>query len=226
MSEDLQYFWRLARSVMSTGFFARRPPAILVASAVVVLVSGVALSSPLIASGRERTVVDPFLDRTREVEASFDQLEEVYMREVEPLVGVLAEVRPDQQFIRKVATAIVREARRVQVAPEILVAVLLVENPELDEAAVSPAGAVGLMQVMPLHRGEWRACSEPLESIEGNICYGAQIFAYNLRRSDGDIRRALLRYNGCVRGTNTPNCKAYPEKVFASAGRVILKELR
>jgi soluble lytic murein transglycosylase-like protein len=149
----------------------------------------------------------------------------VYLREVEPLVGVLEEVRSDQQFIRRVATAIVREARRVEIAPEILIAVLLVENPDLDEAAVSPAGAFGLMQVMPLHRGEWRACRESLESIEGNICYGAQIFAYNLRQSNGDIRRALLRYNGCVRGTNTPNCRAYPEKVFASAGRVILREL-
>jgi hypothetical protein len=27
------------------------------------------------------------------------------------------------------------------------------------------------------------------------------------------IRTALLSYNGCVRGTNTPDCRAYPEKV-------------
>ena len=26
---------------------------------------------------------------------------------------------------------------------------------------------------------------------------------------------ALLSYNGCVRGTNTPDCRAYPEKVRA-----------
>jgi hypothetical protein len=26
-------------------------------------------------------------------------------------------------------------------------------------------------------------------------------------------RRALLGYNGCVSGTNTPDCRAYPEKV-------------
>jgi hypothetical protein len=29
-----------------------------------------------------------------------------------------------------------------------------------------------------------------------------------------DVTRiALLRYNGCVSGSNTPNCRAYPERV-------------
>jgi hypothetical protein len=32
-------------------------------------------------------------------------------------------------------------------------------------------------------------------------------------RRSRDYRTALLRYNGCVRGTNTPHCKNYPDKV-------------
>ena len=28
-----------------------------------------------------------------------------------------------------------------------------------------------------------------------------------------DASKGLLRYNGCVHGTNTPNCKTYPTKV-------------
>jgi hypothetical protein len=45
------------------------------------------------------------------------------------------------------------------------------------------------------------------------------ILARNLRRT-GTTTAALLRYNGCVRGTNTPDCHRYPSKVLARAGRV------
>jgi hypothetical protein len=33
------------------------------------------------------------------------------------------------------------------------------------------------------------------------------------RDLSAEERRALLAYNGCVRGTNTPNCHTYPNKV-------------
>ena len=32
-----------------------------------------------------------------------------------------------------------------------------------------------------------------------------------------DLHRALLRYNGCVTGSNTPNCHTYPSRVLAYA---------
>jgi len=34
-----------------------------------------------------------------------------------------------------------------------------------------------------------------------------------------NTRVALLRYNGCVRGRNTPNCHLYDDKVLRHAGR-------
>ena len=34
-----------------------------------------------------------------------------------------------------------------------------------------------------------------------------------MERLRGDERRALLAYNGCVRGTFTPDCHLYPDKV-------------
>jgi soluble lytic murein transglycosylase-like protein len=101
----------------------------------------------------------------------------------------------------------------------LVLAVLLVENPWLDPKIRSPVGAVGLMQVMPLHMGNWPACEPDLEDIDANICHGARIFAHYFDRTRGDIEQALLRYNGCVRGTNTPNCHQYPYHVFARAGR-------
>ena len=98
-------------------------------------------------------------------------------------------------------------------------AVLLVENPALDPSARSFMGAQGLMQVMPFHRGKWPPCEPRLDDVESNICHGASIFASYLKQTGGDVDRALLRYNGCVHGTNTPNCHQYANHVFARAGR-------
>nr|NIP83169.1 lytic transglycosylase domain-containing protein [Gemmatimonadota bacterium]NIQ59250.1 lytic transglycosylase domain-containing protein [Gemmatimonadota bacterium]NIU79433.1 transglycosylase SLT domain-containing protein [Gammaproteobacteria bacterium]NIX48081.1 transglycosylase SLT domain-containing protein [Gemmatimonadota bacterium]NIY12464.1 transglycosylase SLT domain-containing protein [Gemmatimonadota bacterium] len=89
----------------------------------------------------------------------------------------------------------------------------------LDPEIRSSVGAIGLMQIMPVHRGGWPECGTDLEDIDQNICHGARIFAHYFERSGANIERALLRYNGCVNGTNTPNCHQYPYHVFARAGR-------
>jgi soluble lytic murein transglycosylase-like protein len=73
------------------------------------------------------------------------------------------------------------------------------------------------MQVMPFHAGAWGCESEDLTDPETNVCHGTRILAHALRRLDGDLERALLRYNGCVRGTNTPDCHSYPSRVLAHA---------
>ena len=38
------------------------------------------------------------------------------------------------------------------------------------------------------------------------------------------LRKGLLRYNGCVRGTNTPNCFRYPDKVQQHVERMALSQ--
>jgi hypothetical protein len=55
--------------------------------------------------------------------------------------------------------------------------------------------------------------------VDGNICHGTRILALNLKRTRTSSA-ALLRYNGCVRGSNTPDCHRYPGKVLARAGRL------
>lgn len=166
--------------------------------------------------------LDTLLERTQVVDAALDRVQVVYSDEIEPLERVLRFYRDDSRLTRRIAASLVREGRRSGISPDILLAVLLVENPDLEPDARSFVGARGLMQVMPLHRGNWRACAEDMDSIEGNICYGAQIFKDNLRSTKGDVEKALLRYNGCVRGTNTPNCQNYPYHVFARAGRATI----
>lgn len=144
-------------------------------------------------------------------------LESFYVTHVDPLVRDLVRLRSDEAHVRRIAVALVREGMAADVDPRLLLAVVRVENPWLEPGALSPAGAVGLMQVMPFHAGAWGCESEDLTDPETNVCHGTRILAHALRRLDGDLERALLRYNGCVRGTNTPDCHSYPSRVLAHA---------
>ena len=131
----------------------------------------------------------------------------------------LARFNGDRKLVRRISRAVVREARRQQVPPSLIAAVLVTENTTLRPGARSSVGALGLMQVMPMHAGAALCGSSDLTDVDSNICHGTLILARNLRRTR-TTTAALLRYNGCVRGTNTPDCHRYPSKVLARAGRV------
>lgn len=116
----------------------------------------------------------------------------------------------------RIASAIVAEGTKHRISPSLLVGVLLTENPWLDPRARSKVGARGLMQVMPFHSGKWGCGSRDLFDIEANICHGVHILEQNMK-DESSLNRALLAYNGCVRGTNTPNCFTYPRHVLKYA---------
>jgi soluble lytic murein transglycosylase-like protein len=118
---------------------------------------------------------------------------------------------------------VLRESRRQQVPPSLIAAVLVTENTTLTPEARSSVGAEGLMQVMPMHAGAELCGSSDLVDVDSNICHGTLILARNLRRTSSSTA-ALLRYNGCVRGTNTPDCHRYPSRVLARAS-VVRREL-
>ncbi|MBA2459117.1 MAG: transglycosylase SLT domain-containing protein, partial [Gemmatimonadales bacterium] len=136
-----------------------------------------------------------------------------------PLARFLGGHTRQSGMAERIARAIVKEAKQLRVEPSLLTGVLLTENARLEPEVVSSQGAIGLMQVMRFHAGEYDCASDNLREVESNICHGARVFGYYLKRT-GDVRRALRRYNGCVRGTNTPNCGRYPSKVLRTAGRV------
>jgi soluble lytic murein transglycosylase-like protein len=125
----------------------------------------------------------------------------------------------DRALVRRISRAVAREAQRQQVPASLIAAVLVTENTTLKPSARSPVGALGLMQVMPMHAGAALCGSSDLTDVDSNICHGTLILARNLRRTQ-TTTAALLRYNGCVRGTNTPDCHRYPSKVLARAGKV------
>ena len=91
--------------------------------------------------------------------------------------------------------------------PQLVLAVIDVES-AFDPFAVSYAGAVGLMQVMPFWPGQLGLETRDLIDVELNIRMGTSILAYYLEREKGDYRRALARYNGSL-GRRT-----YPDLVL------------
>src|SRR5215218_4934738 len=122
-----------------------------------------------------------------------------------------------------IATYAVREAYVRGISPAIIFGVMLTENARFVSGALSNVGAVGLMQVYPkvwLKKQFSDSLGTDLASDSTNVRYGVFILSeyFNPRTRSGerrerDYKTALLRYNGCVRGTNTPHCKNYPEKV-------------
>jgi soluble lytic murein transglycosylase-like protein len=85
-------------------------------------------------------------------------------------------------------------------------AVIDVES-RFDRWAVSSAGAVGLMQVMPFWPSELGMKRHQLTQIEANMRMGCAILRFYLRHEHNDVRKALARYNGSV------GRRQYPDQV-------------
>jgi hypothetical protein len=131
--------------------------------------------------------------------------------------------RASPEIANRVARAIVKEARELQISPSLLAGVLITENSRLEPKTVSNRGAIGLMQVMRFHAGVFDCDSDDLLQVEANICHGSRVFAGYLKRTK-DVRSALLRYNGCVRSRATTSCRHYPGKVLRAA-EVVRRQL-
>ena len=107
------------------------------------------------------------------------------------------------------------EAKRdptLPLPPDWVLALIEVES-RFDPWAVSPAGAVGLMQVMPFWPRQLGVQNE-LVRVAPNIRMGCEILRYYLRAENHNWSRALARYNGSV-GRNT-----YPALVMQHWQRI------
>src|SRR6202008_2003290 len=106
------------------------------------------------------------------------------------------------------ADVAVREAYPRRVPPALVLGVMLTENDELKSSAQSSVGAVGLMQVHPRPwRGLSRKFGADVHADSTNLKYGVFILGWVAGKAakladdqDQAWRKALLRYNGCVRG--------------------------
>lgn len=89
------------------------------------------------------------------------------------------------------------EAKRLELPPGLVMAVIDVES-RFNRLAVSSAGAVGLMQVMPFWPQQLGMHNSQLSEIPHNIRMGCTILKYYLEREKGNYARALARYNGSL----------------------------
>lgn len=96
------------------------------------------------------------------------------------------------------------EASRVELPPELILAVIETES-NFDHFAISVAGAIGLMQIMPFWLDEIGRPNDNLLHIETNLRYGCTILRFYLDKENGDLRRALGRYNGSLGRRKYPN---------------------
>ena len=96
------------------------------------------------------------------------------------------------------------EATRAGLAPELILAVIETES-NFDHYAISVAGAIGLMQIMPFWLDEIGRPNDNLLHIETNLRYGCTILKFYLDKESGDLRRALGRYNSSLGRRKYPN---------------------
>ena len=124
----------------------------------------------------------------------------------------LADIVPDPDERLKLLKMIHSEASRAQVPPQLVLALIQVES-KFDPYAVSRAGAVGLMQIMPFWLKLIGRPDDSLVHARTNLRMGCTILKYDLGKSHGDIREALQRYNGATVGID------YSDSVLKSLSR-------
>src|SRR4051812_39827882 len=96
--------------------------------------------------------------------------------------------------------------------PGLVMAVMDIES-RFNRWAVSSAGAVGLMQVMPFWPEKLGIKRYELIHTGPNIHMGCAILRFYLRYERNDVRRALARYNGSV------GQRGYPDLVISRWSR-------
>jgi soluble lytic murein transglycosylase-like protein len=125
---------------------------------------------------------------------------EVWYKAMEPRLSKLV---PTHEARLEILDHVYCEAKRdpsMQLPPDLVLALIEVES-RFDRWAVSPAGAVGLMQVMPFWPRQLGVQNQ-LVKVAPNIRMGCEILRYYLRIENHNYTRALARYNGSV-GHNT-----------------------
>lgn len=104
---------------------------------------------------------------------------------------------------------VTQEALRADVPVTLALAVSRAENWGGDTTAVSSAGAVGIMQIMPDIWGDTflDECygGDPLLTARRNACLGARILKLYWTAAGGDWNEALRLYNGSSRYPNAGN---------------------
>jgi soluble lytic murein transglycosylase-like protein len=89
------------------------------------------------------------------------------------------------------------EASKAGLRPDLVIALIHAES-HFNRFAISSVGAQGMMQVMPFWKAELGRPQDNLTDNATNLRYGCTILSFYLRKENGDLNRALARYNGSL----------------------------
>ena len=172
---------------------------------------------------RVATLTKPVLDAIESEAPSDMSAAEMAQQEQAFFEDLMRAGHIDSVRARNVARVAVREAKERNIPPALIFGIMLTENRRFESKAKSNVGAVGLMQIYPKVwlKALGDKLGRDLANDETNLKYGAFIAAeYIFTKKNADTlnparswEKPLLRYNGCVRGSNTPRCHTYPNKV-------------
>jgi soluble lytic murein transglycosylase-like protein len=137
---------------------------------------------------------------------------EVWYKTMEPRLAPYVASHEDRMSILDQVYCEAKRDPTLALPPDLVMALIDVES-RFNTWAVSPAGAVGLMQVMPFWPRQLGVQNQ-LVRIAPNIRMGCEILRFYLRQEHMNWARALARYNGSV-GHNT-----YPALVMQRWQRV------
>jgi soluble lytic murein transglycosylase-like protein len=151
-----------------------------------------------------RAVVAQAIDMAECFPDKFDSA--VWYTLMEPRLRSVVSNHDERMQILKTVYCETHRDGQQRLPPGLVLAVLDVES-RFNRWAVSSAGAVGLMQVMPFWPEQLGMRRRELVTMEANIRMGCAILRHYLDTEHHDVRRALGRYNGSLRG------REYPDRV-------------
>jgi soluble lytic murein transglycosylase-like protein len=111
---------------------------------------------------------------------------------------------PDADSRMDFLNTVYYEATRAGLDPQLVLGLIEVES-GFKKYAVSNVGARGYMQVMPFWVNEIGAREHNLFHLRTNLRYGCTILRHYLDMENGDLYRALGRYNGSLGRPEYPN---------------------
>jgi soluble lytic murein transglycosylase-like protein len=121
----------------------------------------------------------------------------VWYKLMEPRLRRIVPDRDERLLILKHVFCESNRPGELRLPPGLVMAVIDVES-RFNRWAVSSAGAVGLMQIMPFWPRELGMQRHQLVRIPENIRMGTAILRHYLERERNNVPRALARYNGSV----------------------------
>lgn len=115
---------------------------------------------------------------------------------------IVKEYKVDLPTAEKIVYTAYIESHKEDLSPVLTLSLIGIES-SYNPKARSVVGATGLMQVMPnIHKTKVKKLGVDLHSIEGNIKVGLAVLKEYLTIDNGNIKKALQRYNGSYKDTS------------------------